>query len=140
MDGAQFKFRTKALALAVIDLVEHIPRTRTSDVLSRQLIRSATSVGANYRASCRGRSVAEVIAKLSIVEEEADETMYWLELLQESAALPAAVVAPLLKETNELLAMTVASKKTLKARIGQGGGFPPSKIANRESEIPSRDF
>ena len=63
MDETQFKSRTKALALAVIDLVEHLPRTRTGDILGRQLLRSATSVGANYRASCRGRSVAEIIAK-----------------------------------------------------------------------------
>ena len=133
MDEQQFKSRTKALALAVIDVIERLPPRRSNDVIGRQLVRSATSVGANYRASCRGRSVAEIIAKLSIVEEEADETMYWLELLAESAALPAAVVTPLLKETNELLAMTVASKRTLKARIGQSTGFSRRAIENRES-------
>jgi len=138
MDEQQFKSRTKALALAVIDVVEHLPPRRSNDVIGRQLVRSATSVGANYRASCRGRSIAEIIAKLSIVEEEADETMYWLELLAESTALPEAVVAPLLKETNELLAMTVASKRTLKARIGQSAGFPVTGV-NRKSQIVNRE-
>jgi four helix bundle protein len=73
-------------------------------------------VGANYRADCRGRSVADVIAKLGIVEEEADETIYWLEVLVESKQIPPDRVANLAKEANEILAMTIASIKTLRSR------------------------
>ncbi|MFM7405461.1 MAG: four helix bundle protein [Cuspidothrix sp.] len=84
MNEQQFKTRTKQLALRVIRLVESLPTTKTADVIGKQLLRSATSVGANYRAACRAKSTADLIAKLSIVEEEADETLYWLELLIES--------------------------------------------------------
>jgi four helix bundle protein len=88
MDEATFKDRTREVALRTIDLVEGLPRRAASDVVERQLLRSATSVGANYRASCRGRSIKEILAKLSIVEEEADESSYWLELLVSSGAIP----------------------------------------------------
>mgnify|MGYP003394239720 CR=1 FL=1 len=81
MDEQKFKERTKKLALRVVQLVEELPRSPAADVISRQLLRSATSIGANYRAACRGKSKADVISKLSIVEEEADESVYWLELL-----------------------------------------------------------
>lgn len=84
MDENMFKQRTKQLALRVIKAVEILPKNRTADVLGRQLIRSVTSIGANYRAACRGKSTADVIAKLRIVEEEADESAYWMELLIES--------------------------------------------------------
>jgi four helix bundle protein len=78
---------------------------------------SATSVGANYRAACRGKSTADVIVKLSIVEEEADESLYWLELLIESGLTPAEKLNSLISETNEILAMTVASIKTLRNKV-----------------------
>ena len=84
MNEAEFKERTKRLGLRIIDLVESLPKTKTAEVIGRQLLRSATSIGANYRAACRGKSTADVLAKLAIVEEEADETAYWLELLVES--------------------------------------------------------
>ena len=116
MDEQVFKQRTKKLALWVIELVEVLPQGRTADVIARQLLRSATSVGANYRAACRGKSAADVLAKLAIVEEEADETAYWLELLIEAAIVPQARLADLLNETNEIVAMTVASIKTLRRR------------------------
>jgi four helix bundle protein len=116
MDEQVFKGRTKRLALKAIELVESLPKGRTADVIGRQLLRSATSVGANYRAACRGKSTADVIAKLAIVEEEADETVYWLELLVEAEILPESRVSPLLKESNEIVAMTVASIKTLRGR------------------------
>ena len=116
MDEQVFKQRTKKLALQVIELVEALPKTRTADVIGRQLLRSATSVGANYRAACRGKSAADVMAKLAIVEEEADETAYWLELLIEAAIVPQSQLADLLKETDEIVAMTVASIKTLRRR------------------------
>jgi four helix bundle protein len=102
--------------LRVIELVEGLPKNLTADVISRQLLRSATSIGANYRAACRGKSTADVMAKLAIVEEETDEAIYWLELLIESGVVAPAQVTEWIKEANEILAMTVASIKTLRAR------------------------
>jgi four helix bundle protein len=116
MNEQMFKNRTKELALKVIDLVGGLPAGKTADILGRQLLRSGTSVGANYRASCRGKSIADVISKLGNVEEEADETIYWLELLSDSKLVPASRLDWLLKETDEILAMTVASIKTLRGR------------------------
>jgi four helix bundle protein len=121
MDEQTFKHRTKQLALQVIDLVSHLPAGRTPDIIGRQLLRAGTSVGANYRAACRGRSTADLISKLGIVKEEADETSYWLELLAESRHASAAQVAPLLQESNEILAMTVASLRTLRGRTASSG-------------------
>ncbi len=117
MDEQQFKDRTKRLSVDVIRVVEQLPRNRVAEVLGTQLLRAATSIGANYRAACRGRSIAEVIAKLGIVEEEADEALYWMELLAETTIALTAQLAPLISETNEILAMTVASKKTLRNRL-----------------------
>ena len=117
MDEQGFKQRTKKLALRVIDLFDALPKSRTADVIGRQLLRSATSVGANYRAACRGKSTADVVAKLAIVEEEADESAYWLELLIEANIVPEGEVVELLRETNEIVAMTVASIKTLRGRL-----------------------
>jgi four helix bundle protein len=110
----QFKARTKQLALRVIHLVESLPQTKTADVIGKQLLRSATSVGANYRAACRAKSKADLIAKLGIVEEEADETLYWLELLVESGLMTVEQLKSLMQESTEILAMTVASIKTLR--------------------------
>ena len=118
MDENLFKRRTKQLALRVIKAVEGLPKNRTADVLGRQLIRSGTSIGANYRAACRGKSTADVIAKFRIVEEEADESAYWMELLIESGLVSEARLSQLLQETNEILAMTVASIRTLQKRNG----------------------
>ncbi len=117
MDEEEFKRRTKALGLEVIRLVEGLPRGRTAEVLGRQLLRSATSVGANYRAACRARSSADMVHKLSIVEEEGDETMYWLELLGEAHLMPVPRLTPLVQEVNEIVAMTVASLKTLRKKL-----------------------
>jgi four helix bundle protein len=102
--------------LGVIEVVENLPKTRTAEVIGRQLLRSGTSIGANYRAACRGKSPADVLSKLAIVEEEADETVYWLELLTESNVVAEECLTALLRETNEILAMTVASIKTLRTR------------------------
>src|SRR6201993_87708 len=98
MDESLFKKRTKHLALRVINVVDVLPRNRAADVLGRQLIRSGTSIGANYRAACRGKSTADVIAKLRIVEEEADESAYWMELLIESGLVPGGRRPGLVKE------------------------------------------
>ena len=118
MDENLFKRRTKQLALRIIKIVEGLPKSRTADVLGRQLIRSGTSIGANYRAACRGKSTADVIAKLRIVEEEADESAYWMELLIESGLIAEARLSELSQETNEIIAMTVASIRTLQRRNG----------------------
>jgi four helix bundle protein len=108
------RVRTKGFALRVIRLVDSLPFTRSRDVIGRQLLRSATSVGANYRAACRARSPAEFLAKLGIVEEEGDESVYWLELLIESKAVRPERLADLLAEANEIVAMVVASIRTAK--------------------------
>ena len=138
MNEQEFKDRTKRLGIQVIRLLEELPRDRATDTLGRQLLRSATSIGANYRAACRGRSSADVIAKLSIVEEESDETLYWLELFTEADLLPIAKTASLIAETDEILAMTVASIKTLRMRgreLKSDTVLVQSKIQNQKSKI-----
>ena len=130
MDENVFKRRTKPLALHIIKAVEGLPKNRTGEVIGRQLIRSGTSIGANYRAACRGKSTADVIAKLRIVEEEADESAYWMELLIESGLVSEARLSELLQETNEILAMTVASIRTLQKRDGSSPFNRQSKIEN----------
>ena len=110
----QSKRRTKQAALRAIKVVEALRQSRTADVLGKQLIRCATSVGANYRAACRARSTADMISKLGIVEEEADETLYWLELIIESELLTETRLQGLMREFDEILAMIVASQKTLR--------------------------
>lgn len=114
MNEQEFKQRTKKVALRVIYLVETLPKKQTADVIGKQLLRSATSIGANYRAACRGKSTADVISKLCIVEE-ADESLYWMELLIESGLVPADKLTSLMSEINEIVAMTVASIKTLRS-------------------------
>ncbi len=131
MDERTFKERTKKLALAIIRLVETLPRNRSVDVMARQLLRCGTSVGANYRAACRGKSVSDVAAKLAIVEEEADEVIYWIELLVESGVLPSDRSEVIQKESNEIVSMTVASIKTLRSRIKSG----ESAVPNPKSKI-----
>lgn len=116
MEEPPLRDRTKKFGLRVIRVVEALPRGRTEDVIGRQLLRSATSAGANYRAACRARSTADMIAKLGIVEEEADETLCWLEMLIEAELMPADRLKDLLIEADEITAMTVASIKTLRAR------------------------
>ena len=111
-----FKARTKSFALRVVRLVEALPKTRTADVIGRQLLRCGTSVGANYRAACRANSPADFIAKLKIVEEECDEAMYWIELLIESRQIEARLVSDLLQEADEILSMIVSSLKTARNR------------------------
>lgn len=126
------------LGLDVIALTRSMQRDFAGDVLARQLLRSATSIGANYRAACRARSDAEMVAKLSIVEEEADETMYWLTMLRESKTLPATATDPLVAEANELLAMTVASIRTIRNRTGgmrTARRMPAAGRNNPQSEI-----
>lgn len=108
--------RTKRFALRVVRLVDQLPKTRSADVLGRQVLRSATSVGANYRAAQRGRSKAEFIAKLGIVEEEADETCYWLELITDLKLVKPERLSDLLQESQEILAIIVSSIRSARSR------------------------
>jgi four helix bundle protein len=110
------KERTKSFVLQIIKLVEALPRGRTENVLGRQLLGAGTSVGADYRAACRAKSPADFISKMGIVEEEADETIYWMELLIESGLVQKLDILNLLNEVNQILAMTVASIKTARRK------------------------
>ncbi|MFZ5888719.1 MAG: four helix bundle protein [Chloroflexota bacterium] len=116
MDEQTFKIRTKRLAVAIVKQMDTLPNSRAADVIARQVIRSGTSIGANYRAACRAKSTADMVNKMKIVEEEADETEYWLEILVEAGLAPKEQIADIHKETDEILAMTVASIKTLRNR------------------------
>ena len=112
MNADEMKKRTRAFALRIIRLVEALPQRRTADVIGQQLLRCGTSVGANYRAACRARSQADFISKMGIVEEEADETIYWMELLVESSLVEKERVTNLLNEADQIVAMVVSSIKT----------------------------
>ncbi len=116
MNSDELKRRTKEFALRVIRLVESLPRGRTVDVIGRQLLRSGTSVGANYRAACRAKSTADFISKMGTVEEETDESLYWMELLIEAKIVEPDKLESLMNEADELLAITVASINTAKKR------------------------
>ncbi len=129
MTETELKTRTKAFALRVLKLIDSLPDTRSGRVLAGQLGRSGTSVGANYRSACRSRSTAEMISKLSIVEEEADESAFWLELIGDHRLLDPQKVAALHQEAGELTAIMVASRRTLAKRSQK------SKIENPKSKI-----
>ncbi len=114
----EIKHRTKYIALEAIKIINQLPATPPCVIIGRQLIRSATSIGANYRAACRAKSRSDFINKLKIVEEEADETIYWLELLVESGFADERRLTQIKKETNEILAIIVASIKTIRLKPG----------------------
>src|SRR5436190_17389888 len=129
MNEREMIARTKQVALRIMKLVGALPKSIQGRAIASQLMRSGTSVAANYRAACRSRSKAEFIAKLGTVEEEADETAFWLELIIEGSLLTAAQIQPLLREAGEIVAITAASKKTASAALAR------SQIANRKSQI-----
>ena len=110
--------RTKQFALRVIRLVQSLEKDDVGRVLGTQLLRSGTSVGANYRAACRGRSRADFVNKLKISEEECDESLYWMELLVEGGVMPEKKLRSLMQETGEILAMLVASIQTSRRSPG----------------------
>jgi four helix bundle protein len=114
MEKSDLKERTKSFALKVIKVVEMLPKGRTADILGRQLLNAGTSVGANYRSACRAKSTADFISKMGIVEEEADETVYWMELLVEAGLVSKDDLISLLDEADQILAITVSSIKTAK--------------------------
>ncbi len=124
MNCEDLKKRTKLFALRVMKLVDALPDTKAGRAVGNQLIRSGTSVGANYRAACRGRSKAEFAAKMGTVAEEADESCFWLELIIDGELLPRNQVQSLLDEASELTAISTASAKT-------------ARLANQQSKIRS---
>jgi four helix bundle protein len=116
MTEDELKRRTKQFALRVLKLVAALPNTVEGRAIGGQLVRSGMSVGSNYRAACRGRSKAEFISKLGIVEEEADESAYWLEMIIAAGLMKPKRVTPLLQEANELTAIMVSSRKSAARR------------------------
>jgi four helix bundle protein len=113
----EIKKRTKNIGLEVIRLIDELPVKASSKAIAAQIVRCSTSIGANYRAACRAKSDADFINKLKIVEEEADETIYWLEVLEESGLIGGEKIAMIKKETNEILAIIVASINTVRNRM-----------------------
>jgi four helix bundle protein len=130
MTRAEFVERTKQFALAVVALVEALPAGRTADVLGKQLLRAGTSVGANYRAACRARSRREFIAKMGIVEEEADESQFWLDLLIARGATDTERAIALRQEASQIVAITVSSIRTARRAPRSN---PQSAIRNPQS-------
>jgi len=117
----ELQARTKSFALRIIRMFRSLPKTEEARILGRQVLRSGTSVAANYHAVCRARSKAEFTAKLGVVVEEADETVFWLELLVESGIVPEERVRSLINEANELLAIFAASRHTARKQSGDRG-------------------
>jgi len=114
----QLRDRTKAFAIRIVRLFRALPHSRDAQVMGTQLLRSGTSVAANYRAACRSRSRAEFISRLGVVVEEADESLFWLELLAETGIVAQARLQDLLTEANELTAIFAATRRTTRS----GGG------------------
>jgi four helix bundle protein len=108
----ELRDRTKDFAVRVVKIVDKLPRRLSTEILAKQLVRSATSVGANYRAACRSRSHSEFVSKMQIVQEEADESQYWLELLFQVGVLKESEFRPLEKEASELTAIFTSSAAT----------------------------
>ena len=116
MNEEQMKVRTKEFAKHIIILCRQLPNNREGRLIGNQLFRSGTSVAANYRSACRAKSKADFISKLSIVEEEADESLFWLEIIKEMEILDKPSMDSLMKENNEIIAILVASIKTSRRR------------------------
>jgi four helix bundle protein len=130
MTRDEMRSRTKAYAKRIVKLCEALPDRWVARTLGCQLLRSGTSVGANYRAVCRAKSTADFLNKLRIVEEECDESLFWMELLAENNLVNASRLNSLMEEGNELLAIVVASAKTARS----GTEHPTtSSILNRKS-------
>lgn len=119
MTSEELKARTKKFSLGIIDTIEKLPNSIAARAVANQMVRSGTSVGANYRAVCRARSDKEFISKMSIVIEEADETLFWIEILQEKKWIEYSELNRLWKEGNELTAIFVSTLKKIKSRLNQ---------------------
>ncbi|MCE5276506.1 MAG: four helix bundle protein [Planctomycetaceae bacterium] len=116
MTPDEMKKRLRAYALRCIRLAESFPKTITGKIMANQLIRCGTSAAANYHAACAGRSYADFLNKLGIVEEEADESVFWIVMAKEAELTKDALVSDLIKEGREIISIVVASEKTAKAR------------------------
>lgn len=114
LDQSKIKLRTKEFSKRIIELCRKLPENYEGKLIRGQIFRSATSIAANYRAACRARSTPEFISKLGIVEEEADETLYWLEIIEELKIMPKPELEFLIQENNEIVAIIVSSIKTAK--------------------------
>ncbi|MBV9009709.1 MAG: four helix bundle protein [Verrucomicrobia bacterium] len=134
MDRDELKQRTKQFALRVMRLVDALPKSPKGRAIASQLVRSGTSVAANYRAACRGRSRAEFIAKIGVAEEEADEVTLWLELIVEDELMPSRKIQPPLQEAGELTAIFAATYISAQ-RKARDNGASKSAIRNQPSEI-----
>ncbi len=130
MNTEELKKRTKQFGLRCIKAVESLPNTRTADVLGKQLLRSATSVGANYRSACRAQSKPTFISKIAIAIEEADESQFWLEMVVEAGLMPQKQLSELMKESDEIVAILTASSKTAKANLRKPINSQKSAINN----------
>ena len=119
MNKEELKDRTKNFALRIIKLSEYLPDTKSGRVISNQIVKSGTSVGANYRAACRAKSTRDFINKLTIVEEEADETLFWLEIIKEGKLLKPHLLVDLMKEADELVAIFTSAGKTSKIKANR---------------------
>jgi four helix bundle protein len=128
MDKRELQDRTKQFALRVLNLVDALPRTAGGRAISMQLVRAATSVGANYRSACRARSRAEFAAKLGIAVEEADEGLYWPEIVRDGNLVPESKLSSLLKEADELTAILASGRKS---------AVNTSNLKHQTSYIPS---
>ena len=117
MDADELKNRTKLFALRVLKLAAALPKTIEGNTIKGQLVKSGTSVAANYRAACRGRSRAEFVAKIGVVEEEADESAFWLELIIDGALLKENQVKSLLNEANELTRIMASSRISASRKV-----------------------
>jgi four helix bundle protein len=119
MNKLELQARTRQFGLRTIRLIDSLPRRKSAGVIGRQLLRSATSVGANYRSACRGRSRADFLSKLGIAIEEADESLYWMEMLVESGLVSKQQMLGLIDEANQLVAILTASSKTAKSNLSK---------------------
>jgi four helix bundle protein len=130
MNAEEMKQRTMNFAIRVIHLTEVLPNSRIGDVIGRQLLKAGTSVGTNYRAACRAKSNADFIAKMGIVEEEADESDYWMEIIAKTKLVPLAQLTELMKEAQEILSICVASINTARggARTPRRQSLPPPPV------------
>ncbi len=131
MNSEELKKRTKQFGLRCIKVAESLPNTRTGDVLGKQLLRSATSVGANHRSACRAQSKPTFISKIAIAIEEADESQFWLEMIIEAGLLSQRKLTALVKESDELIAILTASSKTAKANLRKPMNNQKSAINNQ---------
>jgi len=134
MTSEEMKKRTKRFAIAIVRFAQTLPKDSITAIMTRQIVKSGTSVGANYRSSCRAKSDADFISKMTTAEEEGDETLFWLEVLVEAEIVRAGDEAGLLDEADQLVRIIVASIKTKRANMGNPKSNPKSEIPHPKSQ------